>query len=76
LNIGLYVDVHVPSAVTYALRLRDLDVLTAQEDGADQFSDAALLDALQTEHGYFFRRTMIYSAKRPCDSGVGNLSLD
>jgi predicted nuclease of predicted toxin-antitoxin system len=37
-------DVHVPRAVTTALRLRSIDVLTAQEDGADQLDDDLLLD--------------------------------
>ena len=37
-------DVHVPRAVTAALRLRGVTVLTAQDDGAAQFTDAALLD--------------------------------
>ena len=36
--------VHVPYAITIALRLRGVDVLTAQEDGAYRFTDAALLD--------------------------------
>jgi predicted nuclease of predicted toxin-antitoxin system len=36
-------DVHVPRAVTAALRLRTIDVLTAQEDGAAQFDDDRLL---------------------------------
>jgi hypothetical protein len=37
-------DVHVAYAITTALRLRGVDVLTAQEDHADRFDDAALLD--------------------------------
>jgi predicted nuclease of predicted toxin-antitoxin system len=37
-------DVHVPRAVTTALRLRSIDVLTAQEDGAAQFDDDRLLE--------------------------------
>ncbi|MGH7965880.1 MAG: DUF5615 family PIN-like protein [Candidatus Binatia bacterium] len=37
-------DVHVPDAITGGLRLRGVDVLTAQEDGTRQISDAALLD--------------------------------
>jgi hypothetical protein len=37
-------DVHIPYAVTVALRLRAVNVLTAQEDGAAQLPDAALLD--------------------------------
>src|SRR2546429_7543924 len=32
------------TAKAYALRLLGLDVLTAQEDGADQLTDSALLD--------------------------------
>lgn len=30
--IALYMDVHVPRAVTLGLRLRGVDVLTAQEE--------------------------------------------
>ena len=37
-------DVHVPAAVTRALVLRSVDVLTAQLDGTTRLSDPALLD--------------------------------
>ncbi len=37
-------DVHVPRAITVALRARGMDVLTAQEDEAALFSDSELLD--------------------------------
>jgi predicted nuclease of predicted toxin-antitoxin system len=40
----LYMDVHVPRAVTHALRLRGVDVLTAQEDGTAELQDPELLD--------------------------------
>ena len=36
-------DVHVRRAVTAALRLRSIDVLTAQEDGSAEFADDVLL---------------------------------
>jgi hypothetical protein len=36
-------DVHVQRAVTLALRLRSIDVLTAQEDGAAELEDGLLL---------------------------------
>jgi hypothetical protein len=39
----LYVDVHVPLAVTEALRRRGLDVLTSQEDGTATTADEPLL---------------------------------
>lgn len=42
--IALYVDQHVPRAITIGLRLRGVDVLTAYEDGASEMDDAALLD--------------------------------
>jgi Domain of unknown function (DUF5615) len=37
-------DVHVPRAITDALRLRDIDVLTAAEDGSRRLTDSELLD--------------------------------
>jgi predicted nuclease of predicted toxin-antitoxin system len=43
-SVALYMDVHVPAAVTDALRVRDVNVLTAREDGADRLTDSALLD--------------------------------
>lgn len=36
-------DVHIPRAVTTALRMRSIDVLTAQEDGAAELEDDRLL---------------------------------
>jgi hypothetical protein len=44
MSIAIYMDVHMDGAITRGLRARGVDVLTAQEDGADLFSDAALLD--------------------------------
>jgi hypothetical protein len=42
--VALYMDVHIPKPITVGLRLRGVDVLTAQEDGAGELSDPALLD--------------------------------
>jgi len=36
-------DAHVPRSVTTALRLRGIDVVTAQQDGADTLGDDKLL---------------------------------
>jgi len=36
-------DVHIPRAVTEALRVRSIDVLTAQDDGAAELDDSSLL---------------------------------
>ena len=40
----LYMDVHVPFAITAGLRLRGVGVLTAQKDGASELDDQGLLD--------------------------------
>lgn len=42
--IALYMDHHVPRAITIALRLRGVDVLTAHDDNAGDMDDSALLD--------------------------------
>jgi hypothetical protein len=40
----LYMDVHVPRAITNGLRRRDVIVITAQEDGSAELDDPELLD--------------------------------
>lgn len=42
--VPLYMDEHIPRAVTIGLRLRGLDVLTVQEDGFSGKSDSELLN--------------------------------
>jgi hypothetical protein len=42
--VRLYMDVHVPDAITIQLRRRGVDVLTALEDGAGRIIDADLLE--------------------------------
>lgn len=41
-------DVHVPAAITTGLRRREVDVLTAQADGATQLPDDTLLERATT----------------------------
>ncbi len=41
--VSLYMDHHVPKAITIGLRLRGINVVTAHEDGADQLDDDLLL---------------------------------
>ena len=43
MTVSLYIDHHIPKAITVGLRLRDVDVITAYEDGADQLEDDLLL---------------------------------
>src|SRR5882724_11810579 len=42
--VGLYMDVHIPQAITNQLRARGVDVLTAQEDGTTLVTDDRLLE--------------------------------
>jgi hypothetical protein len=42
--LKLYMDHHVPRAITIGLRMRRVDVVTAHEDSADRISDSDLLD--------------------------------
>ncbi len=44
MSLKLYMDVHVRRPVTTGLRLRQVDVLTAQEDNAARLPDPLLLD--------------------------------
>ena len=44
MSLAFYLDVHIPAAVTRGLRLRRVDVLTAQEDRRHEAGDSALLD--------------------------------
>ena len=44
MSLCLYMDHHVPKAITNGLRLRNVDVLTAHEDGTDEYEDPDLLD--------------------------------
>ena len=41
--VGLYMDVHIPQAITFQLRSRGVDVLTAQEDNTTELDDNQLL---------------------------------
>jgi Domain of unknown function (DUF5615) len=41
--VGLYADVHVPGPVIYQLRHRDVDILAATEEGANELEDHDLL---------------------------------
>lgn len=52
--LSFYMDVHVPFAITDQLRLRGVDVLTSQEDGARELSDQDLLDRASELGRLFF----------------------
>lgn len=64
MSVALYMDVHVRRAVTNGLRLRGVDVITAQEDGTARWSDDRLLDRAG-ELGESFSVRMTISWPKP-----------
>jgi predicted nuclease of predicted toxin-antitoxin system len=52
----LYMDVHVPFAITAGLRLRGVDVLTAQDDDTAELDDDVLLDRVTNLGRVIFTR--------------------
>lgn len=59
-------DVHVRREVTVGLRMRGVDVLTAQEDGAATLPDAELLTrATELGHVVFRQDTDFWQSKIP-----------
>lgn len=42
--VNFYMDAHIPKAITMGLRLLGVDVITAQDDKADNLSDPELMD--------------------------------
>jgi hypothetical protein len=52
--VRLYMDVHVPRAITDQLRRRGVDVLTAIEDGSSELPDDELLEHVHTLNRLLF----------------------
>lgn len=58
MSLKLYMDEHVPTAITEGLRRRGVDVLTVQHDGRLGIKDPELLDrATETQRVLFTRDT-------------------
>lgn len=72
MSTKLYTDVHVRLAVVEGLRLRGVDVLRAQEDGAGRLPDPALLDRTTELQRVLFTQDddLLREAKRRQQSGV------
>ena len=62
-SLGLYMDVHVPAAITRALRRLGVDVLTAQEDHRGRVEDHELLDRAGTLGKIVFTRDSDFLAE-------------
>ena len=62
MSVRLYMDVHVPRAISDQLRRRGADVLTAIEDEADQLLDDELLDHVHTLGRVLFTQDIRFCA--------------
>jgi predicted nuclease of predicted toxin-antitoxin system len=73
MSTKLYMDVHVRRAVTIGLRLRGVDVLTAQEDGSERFDDPPLLARATELDRVLFTQDddLLKEAGRRQDTGKG-----
>ncbi len=72
MSVALYMDEHVHRAITLGLRLRGLNVLTAQEDGHRNTPDALLLDrATELQRPLFSQdEDLLAEAKRRQTKGI------
>lgn len=61
MSLGLYMDVHVPQAITDQPR-RGVDVLTAIEDGKDEIEDSDLLDRARSLNRVLFTQDILFKA--------------
>ena len=70
--INLYMDVHIPKAITTGLRIRGVDVITAQEDNAATLPDPSLLNrATELQRTLFtFDDDLLREAQRRQSEGL------
>lgn len=70
--LKLYMDHHIPRAITVGLRMRGIDVLTAYEDNTHEFEDPDLLTrATELERVLFSQdEDLLIEAKRRQQRGV------
>ncbi len=73
MSLGLYMDEHVPAAITEGLRLRGVDVLTVQEDGRRKTDDDRLISRAGEMGRLLFSRNqdMLRHAERRQRLGIG-----
>ena len=68
--LSLSMDHHVPRAITNGLRLREVDVLIAADDGAAELDDPDLLDRATTRGRVLFSQDkdlLIEATRRPTE---------
>lgn len=56
MSVALYMDEHIPSAITEGLKRRGVDVITVQADGMEGSDDAVVLERATTLRRIVFTR--------------------
>ncbi|MFM9960533.1 MAG: DUF5615 family PIN-like protein [Planctomycetaceae bacterium] len=69
--VELYMDVHVPFAITEQLRRRGVDVLTSHEDGCDELEDDELLQRCHDLRRLLFTQDIRFKALAESWQGAG-----
>jgi hypothetical protein len=69
--LRFYMDVNVPRAISVRLKLNGIDVLTAQEDGANLLDDEALLRRSTELQRVLFTRDSDFIRKAAKNQSVG-----
>jgi hypothetical protein len=62
MTVAFYMDVHIPMAITRHLRLRGVDVVTANEDGANTLADDVLLERASALNRVMFTHDIRFKA--------------
>jgi predicted nuclease of predicted toxin-antitoxin system len=77
MSVGIYMDVQIPSAISIGLRIRGVDVITAQEDGTTRLADPDLLTRatklkrlLYTHDDDFLKEARVRIAKNELFCGI------
>jgi hypothetical protein len=72
LNVAFYFDEHIPRAVALGLRIRGVDVITAQDDDRRGIADSLLLDrATELRRPLFSHdRDLLIEAQRRQKAGI------
>ena len=62
MSVALYMDVHIPMAITRQLRLRGVDVVTATEERTNALADDALLNLAGEQGRVLFTHDIRFKA--------------
>jgi predicted nuclease of predicted toxin-antitoxin system len=72
MSLAFYMDEHVPRAITAGLRIRNIDILTVQEDGRTGFPDRQILERATEIGRVLFTQDDDFLVEARYRQGLGN----